>query len=88
MSERITVNVPKSISYDIVVNTDFNGLEDELIRLEKQGKKACIVTDSVVKNLYADQVKEILEKSEIEEDTDTFDVPSTEVTEYNVEHTQ
>ena len=29
-----------------------------------------------------------LEKSEIEEDTDTFDVPSTEVTEYNVEHTQ
>jgi len=62
MSERITVSVPKSNSYDIVINSDFAGLQDELVRLEKQGKKACIITDSVVNNLYANEVKDILEK--------------------------
>jgi len=62
MSQRITVSVPKNDSYDIVVTDNFMELEAELNALEKTGKKACIVTDDKVGPLYAEAVKEVLEK--------------------------
>ena len=61
MSERMEVAVKGGNNYDIVFERGFDSLMEELKRLELTGKKACIVTDSVVEPLYADAVKEVLE---------------------------
>ena len=61
MSERLEVVVKNGNNYDIVFENNFEGLKEELERLELTGKKACIVTDSIVEPLYAQAVKEILE---------------------------
>ena len=61
MSERMEVAVKGGNNYDIVFERGFDSLMEELKRLELMGKKACIVTDSVVEPLYADAVKEVLE---------------------------
>jgi len=61
MSERLEVVVKNGNNYDIVFQNGFEGLKEELERLELTGKKACIVTDSIVEPLYAQAVKEILE---------------------------
>ena len=42
--------------YDIVYEQDFNSLAKELEQFEIQQKKLCIITDSRVKNFYADAV--------------------------------
>ena len=61
MNERLEVNVKNGMNYDIVYECDFNALKEELCRLEFTGKKACIVTDSIVEPLYAEDVKKVLE---------------------------
>ncbi len=61
MSERMEVAVKGGTNYDIVLERGFDSLQEELSRLELTGKKACIVTDSIVEPLYAEAVKSILE---------------------------
>lgn len=62
MSNRIEVAVKKGIPYDIVLESNFDQLQEELNKIGVQGKKVCIVTDNIVNALYADTVKNILEK--------------------------
>ena len=63
MSERLEVSVKNGDNYDIVYDRGFDTLKEELMRLELTGRKACIVTDSIVEPLYAESVKNILEEA-------------------------
>lgn len=60
MSQRLTINMNSKPIYDIVYEQDFNSLAKELEQFEIQQKKLCIITDSRVKNFYADAVCEAL----------------------------
>lgn len=62
MNTRLTVKREQEFEYDIVMESDFSQLASELIRLQLQNKKACIVTDSNVSLLYEDAVRKELEK--------------------------
>ncbi len=62
MARRLEVKYQNKPCYDIVFDKDFEGLAAELERLEVTGKKACIVTDSNVEPLYAEEVKKLLEQ--------------------------
>lgn len=61
MSTRLNVLYQKKPCYDIVFSTDFSDLSDELATLAIEGRKVCIVTDSHVASLYADEVMALLE---------------------------
>lgn len=61
MNERLEISVKNGNNYDIVYQYGFEAIKDELIRLELTGKKACIVTDSIVEPLYAEELKKLLE---------------------------
>ena len=71
LSIRIRENVMKCINvkcegkpaYDIVIESGFEGLSEAFNKLEITGRKLCIVTDSNVGPLYAEQVKNELEKT-------------------------
>ena len=58
MEERMTVSYGKKPCYDIVFETDFEALSQELEKLGCENRKMCIVSDSHVAPLYAQQVKE------------------------------
>ncbi len=57
MAERITVHRDQKAIYDIVLETSFDRLGEEASLVMKQGKKACIVTDSNVGPLYGKAVE-------------------------------
>ena len=57
MSQRLNVLYDKKPCYDIVYETSFDKLTDELIKLGTQEKKLCIITDSKVAELYAKEVQ-------------------------------
>ncbi len=61
MAQRLPVSFNRKPCYDIVFTQSFEELWDELNDLGAADKKLCIVTDSNVKALYADAVKELLE---------------------------
>ena len=63
MSELITVHYDERPIYDIVIERDFYKLSQKVSQLAISGRKLCIVTDSNVGKLYADSVKEELEKT-------------------------
>lgn len=56
MSQRLTINRNNKPIYDIVYETDFSKLAEELQQFEISKKKLCVITDSRVKGLYADEV--------------------------------
>lgn len=58
---RITVNYNKKPCYDIVFSKSFNALAEELKELDIENKKICIVTDSNVNNLFADEVIKLIQ---------------------------
>lgn len=60
MSERITINYEKKPCYDIVFDTSFDGLWEELEKLNAAERKICVVTDSHVAGLYGDEIMGIL----------------------------
>lgn len=72
MEERMTVSMNKKPAYDIVYREDFDGLQEELVKLDIEKKKLCIVTDSNVGALYADKVREVVEKVCAQVDVYTF----------------
>lgn len=60
MSQRLTINQNAKPIYDIVYETDFSKLAEELEKFEISSKKLCIVTDSKVEGLYASEVQNAL----------------------------
>lgn len=60
MAERLTVEVNKKPAYDILFESSFDGLTDELAAFELSSHKVCIVTDSNVEKLYAQEVTRIV----------------------------
>ena len=63
MNERLEVNVKNGLNYDIVYERGFEALKEELMRLELTAKKVCIITDSIVEPLYAENVKKVIEEA-------------------------
>ena len=61
MSETITVHYNDKPIYDIVIRNDFDKLAECVSNLGISGRKLCIITDSNVAPLYADEVKALLE---------------------------
>ena len=59
MLERLTVNYQGKPSYDIVFTDTFMKLSDEIKSLNFMCKRVCIVTDTNVDKLYADEVSQI-----------------------------
>lgn len=62
MAERLPVLYNKKPCYDIVFSKGFAEFEKELIELGCEEKKICVVTDSTVAELYADEVAELIQK--------------------------
>lgn len=60
MAKRLTIHRDNNPIYDIVIKNSFEGMKDEFVRLNLQGRKICIVSDSVVAPLYLDTVKNSL----------------------------
>ncbi len=58
MTDRMTVSCEGKAGYDIVFKKDFAGLSHELEELGFAAARLCIVTDSNVAPLYAQEVKE------------------------------
>ena len=59
MGNPMTVHKDGTPIYDIVMETSFKGLAEELKKLKLDGRKVCIVTDSNVASLYLDEVESI-----------------------------
>ncbi len=56
MAKRISVTVPSQADYEILIRNDFDDLARELEKFAIATKKLCIITDSNVGRLYAQQV--------------------------------
>lgn len=63
MSKTITIHMDGKPIYDIKIEKDFSELTDSFLKLGVKGRKICIVTDSNVGPLYAEAVREQLEKT-------------------------
>lgn len=61
-TNRLTVNLNKKPCYDIVFERDFQKLGEEVKLLGSENKRICIVTDSNVEKLYAEDVSKALSK--------------------------
>lgn len=59
---RIQVKKDGQICYPIWLEADFGRLEEALTEIPTQNKKLCIVTDTVIAELYAEQLQAVLEK--------------------------
>lgn len=60
MPKKLTVHRDGTAIYDIILDTSFNHLADEVKKFGLNGRRICIVTDSTVAELYLDQVRKIL----------------------------
>lgn len=63
MNRRVDVKKNNEHCYDIVINQGFDSITEEFDRLGIKGIKLCIVTDSNVGPIYAEQLKEVLERT-------------------------
>ena len=62
MSRRITVSNGETPIYDIVLETSFDGLAEEVEKISSStGHKICVVADSTVAELYLEAVKSALQ---------------------------
>ena len=60
MENRLSVTLNGEKCYDILFETSFESLPDELLKMYDSSRKLCIITDSNVSALYADEVSRIL----------------------------
>lgn len=60
-TERISILLEKKPCYDILFSQNFDDLLPELEQFDVQKKKICIITDSVVKNIYGEDLRELLD---------------------------
>ena len=80
MAKCINVKYDGKPLYDIVIEKSFSRLSDEFNRLGVTGRKLCIVSDSNVARLYADDVAKELEKIRtIEHTVELMTIPYDEV---------
>lgn len=63
MNRRVDVKKNNEHCYDIVINQGFDAIAEEVEKLEIKGIKLCIVTDSNVGPIYAEQLKRVLERT-------------------------
>ncbi len=73
MSQRLPIMYQKKPCYDIVYENGFQLLQEELKNLEVTNRKICIVTDSNVAPLYAEEVKKLLGEVCTQADVFVFD---------------
>ncbi|HBA69813.1 MAG TPA: 3-dehydroquinate synthase [Lachnospiraceae bacterium] len=60
MAQRLTVNYEKKPCYDIIFTRDFHSLAEELETLGIGERRICIITDSTVEKLYAEEILNIV----------------------------
>ncbi len=60
MSQRLNVLYNKKPCYDIVITRSFEELSTELTPFISEEKKVCIISDSIVAPLYAEEVKALI----------------------------
>lgn len=72
MKQNLTVHYNNKPIYDIVIQETFDNLTTAVQRLNVTKRKLCIVTDSNVGKLYADEVKEKLQMTDNEVFVFTF----------------
>ena len=63
MQRRVDVKKSGEHCYDILITQGFEAVIEELLVLQITGIKLCIVTDSNVGPIYADTLKQVLERS-------------------------
>ena len=61
MDNIIQINNEGEHAYDIIFSDNFKILKDELLKLNIEKKRICIVTDSNVAGLYANEVKSLVD---------------------------
>lgn len=61
MSQRLEVLYNKKSCYDIIIESDFSKLSEEISKLDTANKKICIITDSIVGSIYLKEVLNLLE---------------------------
>ena len=61
MSQKLEILYQKKPCYEIIIEPDFNKLNEEINKLNSTTKKICIITDSNVGPIYKQQVLNILE---------------------------
>ena len=76
MSKILPIMYEEKPCYDIVITKDFAELEQTVSPFAGMDKKACIITDSIVVNHYAEAVKELLAK--VYERVEIFVIPAGE----------
>ncbi|MBQ6587851.1 MAG: 3-dehydroquinate synthase [Butyrivibrio sp.] len=76
MSEVLTINYDKKPCYNIVFDTSFDELSSNIKELGFEGRKIAIVTDSNVKPLYSDNIKDALK--EISDKIFVYEIPAGE----------
>lgn len=64
MGKRLTIHgkTKKVNLYDIVIESSFDQLQNELKQLDLENRKLCIVTDSNVEAIYSKHIEEILKQ--------------------------
>ncbi|NLL93897.1 MAG: 3-dehydroquinate synthase [Clostridiales bacterium] len=62
MKDNLTVHYDNEPIYDIVIDDSFDGLADELTKLNISDKKVCIVTESTVGPIYGNEILSIVSK--------------------------
>lgn len=60
MCERINILYEKKPCYEIVFSTDFQGLLPELAKLGIAERRVCILTDTRVKDIYGEEILQLL----------------------------
>ncbi|MCR4740966.1 MAG: 3-dehydroquinate synthase [Lachnospiraceae bacterium] len=61
-TDRIEIKLNNKKCYDILISDDFSGLESELGAILPGRKRACLFTDSNVRDIYGNEVRDILLK--------------------------
>lgn len=62
MAQRLTINYNKKPCYDIVFSKSFEGLGEELEEMNLSERKICVITDSTVETLYAQEILDCVQE--------------------------
>ncbi len=76
MAQRLPILYQNKPCYDIYITRDFHDIAQEFAPFVTPGQKICIITDSNVRNLHADALKEELDR--LSEKVDIYTLPAGE----------
>lgn len=60
---RLTVKTPTKTDYEIILETSFDNLLQELNAVDCKNRKVCLISDDTIYPIYGSKVKEILESN-------------------------